>query len=59
MRVEAFDPEQLFLERLDEFLDAAVGLRLVVVGGAAGDAEVVGVSAVIAMAQMVRELIPV
>ena len=40
--LEAFDPEQLLFERLDEFLDAAVGLGLVVVGGAAGDAEVVG-----------------
>ena len=30
--VEALDPEHLFLEGLDELLDAAVGLGLVVVG---------------------------
>jgi len=35
----------LFLERLDELLDAAVGLGLVVEGRAAGDAEVVDLTA--------------
>jgi hypothetical protein len=33
--LEAFDPEQLLFERLDEALDAAVRFRLVVVGGRA------------------------
>ena len=46
-RVEAFDPQDLFLERLDELLDAAVGLGLVVVGRAAGDAEVVDLGLVV------------
>ena len=31
-RVEPLDPQHLFLECLDELLDAAVGLGLVVVG---------------------------
>ena len=37
---EALEPEDLFLEGLDELLRATVGLGLVVVGRAAGDAEV-------------------
>ena len=45
--VEAFDPEHLFLEGLDELLDAAVGLGLVVEGRAAGDAEVVDLGLVV------------
>src|SRR5215217_5813077 len=46
-RVEALDPEDLFLERLDELLDAAVGLGLVVQGWAARDAEVVDLGLVV------------
>src|SRR5215210_8151886 len=46
-RVEALDPEDLFLEGLDELLDAAVGLGLVVVGRAAGDAEVIDLGLVV------------
>src|SRR3954466_9427552 len=40
-RVEAFDPEDLFLERLEELLDDAVGFGLVDEGGWAVEAEVV------------------
>lgn len=36
--VEALDPEHLLLERVDEALEAAPRLRLVMVGGRAGDA---------------------
>src|SRR3954453_19921459 len=46
-RVEALDPQQLFFERLDELLDAAVGLGLVVEGWAAGDAEVVDLGLIV------------
>ena len=49
--VEALDPEDLFFERLDELLDAAVGLGLVVVGRAAADAEVVDLGLVVAGAE--------
>jgi len=38
-RVEAFDPQHLLLERLDELLDDAVGFGLVVEGRAAVDVE--------------------
>ena len=39
-RVEAFDPQHLLLERLDELLNDAVGFGPVVEGRAAVDAEV-------------------
>src|SRR5947208_4051323 len=45
--LEALDPEHLFLERLDEALDAAVRLRLVVEGRGADDAEVVDLDLVV------------
>src|SRR3954468_7764092 len=50
-RVEALDPEHLFLERLDELLDGAVGLGLVVKGRAAVDAEVVDLGLVVRRAE--------
>ncbi len=50
-RVEALDPEQLLLERLDRFLGAAVRLGLVVEGGRAGDAEVVDLGLVVVGAE--------
>ena len=46
-RVEALDPQDLLLERLDELLDAAVGLGLVVVGRRARDREVVDLGLVV------------
>src|SRR5207244_2009548 len=48
--VEALDPEHLLLEGLDELLDDAVGLGLVVEGRAGIDAEVVGLGLVVARA---------
>ena len=50
-RVEALDPQHLFLEGLDELLDATVGLGLVVVGRAAGDAEMVDLGLVVIAAK--------
>ena len=44
---EPFDPEHLLFEGLDELLRAAVGLGLVVVGGRAGDPEVVDLDLVV------------
>src|SRR5947208_6145191 len=49
--LEALDPEHLFLERLDEALDAAVRLRLVVEGRGADDAEVVDLDLVVMAAE--------
>jgi hypothetical protein len=45
--VEALDPQHLLLQDADEAFDAAVGLGLVVVGRAAGDAEVIDLGLVV------------
>jgi hypothetical protein len=45
--VEALDPEDLFLERLQEFLDDAVGLGLVDERRAAVEAEVIDLGLVV------------
>jgi hypothetical protein len=50
--LEAVDPEQLFLERLDETLDAAVRLRLAVERRRAGDAKVVDLRLVVLRAEI-------
>jgi hypothetical protein len=45
--VEALDPQHLLLEHVHEALDAAVGLGLVVIYRAAGDAEVIDLGLVV------------
>ena len=49
--VEALDPQHLLLEGLDELLDDAVGLGLVVEGWRAVDAEVVDLGLVVRRAK--------
>src|SRR3954463_7186407 len=49
--LEAFDPEDLFLDDAEEALDAAVGLGLVVVGRRASDAEVIDLGLVVVAAK--------
>src|SRR3954451_841892 len=56
-RVEALDPQDLFLERLEELLDDAVGLGLVDEGGRGIDAEGIDLGLVVPGAEAAPALV--